>query len=277
MIRRIVRVNGLNLFYRDTATDKPTILCLHGKWGRGETWSEFISRYQDSYRIVAPDQRGHGLSDKPVARYAPEDFAEDAHQLIETLGCGPVIAVGHSMGGRSAGFLTALYPNDVAACAILDIGADGPSELSSLPPDQVGVNDELTDNWHTPYRTYDDAVRELRSIFAYESNVRYFLDSLVETVDGYDFMFSRQAMAATLVYKHEWYDLLERISCPVLLVRATESTSLSPEQAVRMRKRIRNCTYFEVSKSDHMVYADNPGEFYPQFDLFLKKLKSPHP
>ncbi len=138
MKRAITEVNGINIFYRDTEEGEQTMLCLHGKWGRGETWSDFISRYRDRYRVVAPDQRGHGLSDKPVARYAAEDFAEDAYRLIEHLDCAPVIVVGHSMGGRAAAFLTALYPNMVKGCVILDIPADGPRKaISDLPPEEV--------------------------------------------------------------------------------------------------------------------------------------------
>lgn len=66
--RAIAKVNGVNLFYRDTLSGDQTIFCLHGRWGRGETWTDLIAHYRDRYRIVAPDQRGHGLSDKPICR-----------------------------------------------------------------------------------------------------------------------------------------------------------------------------------------------------------------
>lgn len=41
-----------------------------------------------------------------------------------------------------------------------------------------------------------------------------------------------------------------------------------------MRPLIKDCTYFEVSNSEHMVYADNPEEFYPAFDQFLRELNN---
>jgi hypothetical protein len=53
-----------------------------------------------------------------------------------------------------------------------------------------------------------------------------------------------------------------------------DSWCLSEEEADRMKTMIRDCTYFEVTDSDHMVYADNPAEFYPQFDLFLKRIQA---
>ena len=271
-IRRAkIDVNGVELFCRDTGSDRPPMLCLHGRWGRGETWTDLVFRYRDRYRIIAPDQRGHGLSDRPVARYASEDLAADAYGLMAQLGCGPAIVVGHSMGGRVAGHVAALYPQQVRALVILDEGADGPAELSERPPEEVSPVDQLTADWPSPYPTYAEAIQDLSNRFS-ETGVKYFAESLVETVEGYDFLFSRYAMSAIAEYHQAWFDMLPRIECPVLLVRATESWCLSNEVADKMRPLIQDCTYFEVSNSDHMVYADNPDEFYPQFEQFVDSL-----
>ena len=43
--RSIAKVNGIRMFYRDTKVGDQSILCLHGRWGRGETWSDFINRF----------------------------------------------------------------------------------------------------------------------------------------------------------------------------------------------------------------------------------------
>jgi pimeloyl-ACP methyl ester carboxylesterase len=265
-------VNGLDLFVRDTRSTRPPLLCLHGRWGRGETWTDLIERYCERYRIVAPDLRGHGLSDRPVARYAAEDFARDIHELIHSLGCGPAIVVGHSMGGRIAAHFAALYPGDVKAIAILDSSAEGKLARSVVAPETIAPLDKLTSTWPLPYPTYEAAIRDLTGRYPRSTNVRYFQESLVETVDGYDYMFSRSALAAITEYAQRWYDVLPRIACPVWLVRATESWELSVEVAARMRAEIRDCAYCEIPDSDHMVYADNPVEFYAQFDRFLARL-----
>jgi len=272
MIHRVrIDANGVKLFCRDTGSDHPPMLCLHGRWGRGETWTDLMLRYRDRYRIIAPDQRGHGLSDRPIARYASEDLAADAYGLMVQLGCGPAIVVGHSMGGRVAGHVAALYPQQVRALVILDEGANGPAELSELPPEKVSPEDQLTADWPTPYPTHAEAIQDLSSRFN-ETGVQYFAESLVETVEGYDFLFSRYAVSAIAEYQRAWFPILPRIECPVLLVRATESWCLSREVADKMRPLIQDCTYFEVSNSDHVVYGDNPDEFYPQFEQFLDSL-----
>jgi len=270
--RSMAHVNGVDLFVRDTATDRPPMLCLHGRWGRGETWSDLVTRYRDRYRIIAPDQRGHGLSGRPEVRYAPEDMAEDAHELLRALGAAPAIVVGHSMGARNAGFLAALHPEAVRAVALLDCGAEGSGQIPDVPVEKVTGVDALTAEWPTPYPTSDEALRDLRQRFPRATNVRYFQDSLVETVEGYDFMFSRWAMSAIEAHRHGWLHLLPRIQCPALLVRGTVSWAFSKDEAERMRPLVKNCTYVEVTDSDHMVYVDNPQEFDPAFDAWLARL-----
>lgn len=269
--RRILNINGINLFFLDSGDDKSPMICLHGRWGRGETWADLIRRYRDRFRIIAPDQRGHGLSDRPAASYEAEEMAGDIYGLAKRLGCGPIIILGHSMGGRVAANLAALYPNDVRALIILDETADGPETRSKLSPEKISPIDELTDKWPTPYATYRDAVDDLSARFR-QTNVRYFLDSLYETADGYDFLFSRYAMSAIKEYYSSWFHLLPNIKCPTMLVRAVDSWCLPRESAKQMVSLIKNCRYIEIANSDHMVYADNPAEFYPALDRFLDSL-----
>ncbi len=268
--RALAAVNGIRLFCRDTGSDLPAMLCLHGRWGRGETWTNFIDRYHERYRIIAPDQRGHGLSDKPGSGYAAEDMARDAYELIAQLQCLPAVVVGHSMGGRVAAHLAALYPESVRGVAILDEQLGG----TAIGPATAGAaedDDGLTRDWPTPYATINEALRDLQGRFKHESNVRYFAESLTETLDGYDFLFSRRAMAAIARACRDWRDILERIECPVLIVRAAESWCLSKKEADEMCSIARDCTYFEVTDSDHMVYADNPAEFHAGFEEWLRR------
>ncbi len=228
-----------------------------------------MARYGDRFRVIAPDQRGHGLSDKPLARYAGEDFAADSSLLLKKLNCAAAIVVGHSIGGRNAAYLAAMYPQAVKALVILDASAEGPENLSDLAPDKVPPVDDFTSDWPAPYRSYKEAKDDLSGRFPRATTVRYFLDSLFENAIGYDFLFSRQAMSAIDVYYQDWHHILKQIQCPVLLVRAENSWHLSKEEAVKMKKTLKKCMYFEVSDSDHMVYADNTEEFYPVFEKFI--------
>lgn len=280
IFRNVARLKSIDIFYRDTQTDGPPILCLHGRWGRGETWVDFMRRYGEKYRIIAPDQRGHGLSGKPESEYTAEEMAADMVELVDFLKLGPVILVGHSMGGRIAGYLTAMYPRYVKALAILDKSASGPAKPNILPPTHpltlpangIPAVDPLTKDWPLPFSSLVEAKEFLKREMESELSYDYFMNSLVETVEGYRMMFSPQAMAANVAHDENWFHLLPKITCPVLLLRAKGGGAVTDGDFEKMQSLIADCMPREVSNPDHNVHLGNKEEFYRYFDEFLRNL-----
>ena len=270
--RGMARLKGVDIFYRDTRTAGPAILCLHGRYGRGETWIDFIRHYGETYRVIAPDQRGHGLSGKPVATYTAEEMAADMAGLIKYLKLDPVIVAGHSMGGRVAGYLAALHPRSVRALAVLDKSAAAPAAPSPPPLDQLPPIDPLTRDWPLPFASLAGAQEFIRHVMDSELSYQYFMNSLVETPEGYGMMFSAQAMAANIAHEENWFHLLPKIKCPVLLIRATGSGAVSAEDFAKMHSLIPNCTAHEIHHPDHNVHLADKERFYGYFDEWLKGL-----
>lgn len=271
--REIVNVNGIDIFYRDTQTKGMTILCLHGRWGRGETWVDFIQHYGEKYRIIAPDQRGHGLSGKPISKYTADEMASDMIALLNYLYIESIILVGHSMGGYIAGYLTAEYPNYVKALAILDKSASGPETPSLLPVEKIAAIDPITKDWPLPFSCLQEAQDCIRNAMQSDMSYQYFLNSLTEDVNGYHMMFSSQAIAANIAYYENWFHLLSKIKCPVMLIRASGHEDVPDEDFSKMQSLLSNCIAFEMSHPDHNVHLGNKPEFYGYFDEFLKKLE----
>lgn len=54
---------------------------------------------------------------------------------------------------------------------------------------------------------------------------------------------------------------LERITCPTLLVRGTETDLLTPETARQMIATLARGTLAEIERAGHMVFEDNPADF----------------
>ena len=270
--RNIAKLKSIDMFYLDTRNDGPTILCLHGRWGRAETWFDFIQYYGKKYRIIAPDQRGHGLSGKPISKYTAEEMAKDLIELLDILKIDSVILVGHSMGGRVAGYLTALYPEFVKALAILDKSASGPAKPNILQLDQIPIIDPLTKDWPSPFSSLSEAMTYIQQATDSSLSYQYFMNSLVESVAGYQMMFSSQAMAANIAYEENWFHLLPSIKCLVLLIRAKGSGAVSDEDFIKMQSLIPNCHAHEVSHPDHNVHLGNKEEFYKYFDEFLSRI-----
>jgi pimeloyl-ACP methyl ester carboxylesterase len=68
----------------------------------GLNWYEAMGVLGASFRVVAPDLRGHGRYGADAPRFSFEGCADDQAQLLGDLGLADVIAVGYSMGGAVA-------------------------------------------------------------------------------------------------------------------------------------------------------------------------------
>src|SRR5258708_21821451 len=83
------------------APEPPAFLLLHGLSSNARYW-ERVARRMTNHRLVALDQRSHGLSDAPPAGYSMDVLAADSGQAIRELGLDRPVVVGHSWGGTVA-------------------------------------------------------------------------------------------------------------------------------------------------------------------------------
>jgi non-heme chloroperoxidase len=112
-------------------TGKPSgkpILFIHGFSQCALAWSKQLnSDLADSFRLVALDLRGHGLSDKPRGEYGDSAiWADDIHAVIEQLDLVKPLLVGWSYGGVIISDYVARYGEDAIA------GSDWVSAVSRL-------------------------------------------------------------------------------------------------------------------------------------------------
>lgn len=76
-----------------------------------QTWSSFIPKFADTYRILAFDNRGIGRSSRPPGPYTTEIMAADLHALLLELQIDNIHLLGVSMGGMIAQSYALNYPN----------------------------------------------------------------------------------------------------------------------------------------------------------------------
>lgn len=127
--------------------DGAPVLLLHGFPEFWYAWSAVGAQLAKAgYRVILPDQRGYGDSDKPrdVAAYRTELLADDAANLIAALGHERAFVVAHDWGGGVAWYLAIRHPERVAKLAILD--TPHPDVESVMPK-----SEEETTSW---YRTF---------------------------------------------------------------------------------------------------------------------------
>jgi pimeloyl-ACP methyl ester carboxylesterase len=89
--------DGLRLFYEDQGQGEPVVL-VHGLRCSHVTWRHQIPVLAERYRVIAPDIRGHGDSDKPAGPYTVDLWISDLVQLLDQLELPRVVLIGHSLG-----------------------------------------------------------------------------------------------------------------------------------------------------------------------------------
>lgn len=118
------RVNGMTLEVAEAgAADGPLVILLHGFPDLWQGWHYQIPPLVEAgFRVLLPNQRGYGKSDKPgaIAAYDLDVLAQDIVGLADSEGRPTFSVVGHDWGGIVAWWVAAQFPPRVERLAVLN-------------------------------------------------------------------------------------------------------------------------------------------------------------
>jgi long-chain acyl-CoA synthetase len=104
-----------------------TIMFVHGYAGCAETWEHQINHFARSYRVIAPDLRGHGQSDAPLTQYTMPELVDDLNTIAEGLDLpDKFILAGHSFGGSICVEYANAYPERLEKLVLLATAGEYP-------------------------------------------------------------------------------------------------------------------------------------------------------
>src|SRR5262245_43455032 len=95
---RFVTVGRLRLHYREAGGVGGPVLCLHGIGSNARAWDGLAAALAPDYRVIAPDLRGRGESDKPDGPYGLSAHEADALGLLDHRGIERAVVLGWSLG-----------------------------------------------------------------------------------------------------------------------------------------------------------------------------------
>ena len=124
---RTIQANNINLHIAE-AGDGPLVVLCHGFPESWYSWRHQIPVLADAgFRVVAPDQRGYGMSDAPesVAAYSILHLTGDIVALVHALGEDQAVVVGHDWGSPVAWALAQMRPDMFRAVASLSVPFTG--------------------------------------------------------------------------------------------------------------------------------------------------------
>ena len=121
------------------------IVFLHACADSWFSYGRVLPLLSPSYHAFAPDQRGHGDSDKPECCYTADDYVADVDAFMEAVGIEKATLVGDSSGGLIAQRVALNYPRRVGRLVLIG----SPTTL---------VSNEAVMEWRELVRALEDPV-----------------------------------------------------------------------------------------------------------------------
>ena len=136
----------------------PPLLLVHGWPETWYAWRLLMPALARDFEVIAVDQRGIGLSDKPAGGYDTGTLAADLVALMDVLGHERFALAGHDTGFAISYALAADHPGRVDRVALAEI--PGPPGAAPSPPVFVPapVNNRL---WHIPFNRVEGLPEQL--------------------------------------------------------------------------------------------------------------------
>jgi pimeloyl-ACP methyl ester carboxylesterase len=155
-----VNVRGLRFSVQRRGQGEPFVL-LHGLASTRKMFALVAPLLEPEYTVIAPDQRGHGESDKPAGGYDFESICADLDGLAEALGIRtPFRLAGHSWGAYTALHYAATRPHAVSRLFLIDGG------VASIR-DRFGATWEEAEAKMAPH-SFDGVTRDMLEQFIRE-------------------------------------------------------------------------------------------------------------
>lgn len=226
---------AMDMAYMDVAATMPnghTIVLLHGKNFCAATWDGSIRALTGAgYRVIAPDQIGWCKSTKPAHyQFTFEQLAANTHELLQSLGIGKTIVMGHSTGGMLAVRYGLLYPADTEQLVLVDPLGLEDWRAKGVPWQSVDAQ------YKTQLKTSADSIREYERATYYAGNWKPEYEPWVQMLAGMyrgpgkDVVAWNSALTYDMIYAQPIFYEFENLAVPVLLMIGDKDTTAPGKQ-----------------------------------------------
>ncbi|MFC9848620.1 alpha/beta fold hydrolase [Streptomyces sp. NPDC060223] len=241
--------------------DGPALVFLHYWGGSHRTWRPVIERLSPAQAFVSCDSRGWGESTKVPGPYGIEQLVDDAQRVIEELGYGEYVVVGHSMGGKVTQVLASRRP----------AGLKGVVLVAPAPPAPVGVTPEFQEALSHAYdnaETIDQSIDQVLTNGELSAEARQLVhEDSSRAGEAARMAWPRQALVEDFAYR------VGAIDVPVLVLAGSDD-KVDPPPILRehLLPLVPTATLTEVDGTGHLSPLEVPDQIASHISAFIARL-----
>ncbi|MCJ7685951.1 MAG: alpha/beta hydrolase [Desulfobacteraceae bacterium] len=273
--------DGVEIQLAQWGGEEKAILCIHGITANCRCWDVIADTLIPSHRVLAMDLRGRGLSGAPSTGYSMEHHCRDILAVLDDLGLERVVLMGHSLGAFISLVFGAKYPERVDRIILVDGG--GKLSEDQLVKVFAGIKPSLDrlGKVFPSFEAYLDLMKEAPFLRDWSQALETYYQYEVEDIAGgvrtkiNPVHIEEERINLGKVDISQFYG---EISCPVLILRATEGMLarddvLLPEDVTeRMVREIANARRVDVNGTNHYSIVFQPnGERDQAIREFLRE------
>ncbi len=236
---------------------QPPILALHG-WLDNAASFELLAPLLSGFYVIAVDLPGHGLSTHLNEQYSMDFYLDCMLKLIDTLGWQEYYLLGHSLGGAVSSMLASHDPERVIKTVFID--SMGPISAEVIE-EAMGFVDDMKigkprKNIVKTYSSLERAIRTRTAAGDVTEKIAAILASrgVQQGEKGWYWGHDRALLQPSKRYlpEEEILELFSQITCPVLLIEASEGI-LEEHILVEQRMEcIKHFTKVRLSGTHHL-------------------------
>ena len=258
----------------------PPLLLVHGWPQNWYAWRLVMPGLARDFEVIAPDQRGIGLSEKPKdARYDPGTLANDMVALMEAVGHRRFAVVGTDTGLPIAYALASDHPDRIERVALAEV--PGPPGAVPQPPffAPEPSNNRL---WHIAVNRLDKVNEQLVAgrediYFGYEFGIQTESVGLPDDVVQYyvGLLTNPDSLHGTFAFYREWDTMMEQnalrakqpLQMPVLGIGGeTSAAGTVGDAMMSLAKDVQSAV---IPGAGHWFAEENPEETVRTLTAFL--------
>ena len=274
-------VGDLRMRYLDWGGGGSPVVALHGLASSCHWYDVIAPLLSEEFRIIAPDQRGHGETTQAANGYDWVTLSRDVVSLMDRLEIGQAAVLGHSWGGHVASSLAAHHPDRVNRLVMIDGGYldatvspdrswEGFSQLLS-PRNVSGTRNEFLDRLSTQLADcWSDDLARIVQTMVYEDDDGFIRDILQP---------DNHAQVLRTMWDYPPSRVLPDVTCPTLIVPAGPSPERAGSEYAQMRQAmvksaeqaLSDCRVHWIPATIHDIGYHKPVELASVIREFLSE------